>query len=588
MEPHQPGDLAPGTLLGRYRILGVIGRGGMGVVYHGHDPSLDRDVAIKVLNSESEQERDTVSGILRTEARLAAQLQHPGIVTIHELLDLPAAAGIVMELVRGQTLERVLRQPMEAHRAVGVAARAADALGFAHARGIVHCDIKPSNIMLADHGGVKVLDFGLAGLSPTLSSVSGDSWTGTLPYMSPERFKGGAVTPASDVFALAAVLYEMLSGERAFSGGDPSAVAAAVLNDSPRWLTVPTRRIPGELQGVLRRALDKKPTRRFADAGEFRAALLGAWNSAQPSHGSLRSHPSPWRGPRGRARLLPLGLKARAHVGRLYALRGPQRRAVLLAAALLGSLVILGSALTYAAWSPGTLRGARASAGGGLPGAPSPSASGTSVTGGSLDLLALHQATSGYLPPGGIRSYRLRPQVTDPLTVVVESEDFDTFLRVYQDLQGYRTLLRENDDWQGSTRASVVFLESGSASRNLIVEVSSYDGSGQGRYQVVATTGGLDFTQVLQEELAQLASLQEVYYADWYRYTDRFDELGYAPSHGVTVVIPEAGVDGWYAVARHALDGVGRGCAIIYGSVSSSVFTPGGRPVREGGHVVCD
>jgi eukaryotic-like serine/threonine-protein kinase len=220
--------LAPGSKLGRYEVHSLLGAGGMGEVYRARDPRLGRDVAIKVLPPDLARD-DTRRKRFFQEARAASALNHPGIVSIHEMESADGVDFIVMEHVPGRTLDGLIRSGLKLGDALGIAIPVADALACAHAAGIVHRDLKPANVMVTPEGGVKVLDFGLAKLvepgeasgedETTLSEAearSSLSRTGTIAgtpgYMSPEQATGGKVDARSDVFAFGALLYEMVTG----------------------------------------------------------------------------------------------------------------------------------------------------------------------------------------------------------------------------------------------------------------------------------------------------------------------------------------------------------------------------------------
>ena len=287
--------------LGHYRIDEQLGAGGMGVVYRAYDTRLHRTVAIKELqNSPAELAAARLLG----EARAAATLNHPNICAVHEVGEIDEHAFIVMEYVEGKTLSQVISDrglPFETVLDYGT--QIADAVGFAHANGIVHRDLKSSNIVITPDGRAKVLDFGL---SQRVATGKPDDLTqsvpfslhpvadaaGTLAYMSPEALRGLPADPRSDVWSLGIVSDEMLTGHRPYDGRTPPELAATVLSDAP--ITVPSS-LAAPLAAVIKRCLAKQPGRRYRQAGEVRAAL----EAVQPDGGSKELHTlSPSRGKR--------------------------------------------------------------------------------------------------------------------------------------------------------------------------------------------------------------------------------------------------------------------------------------------------
>ncbi len=278
-----------GETVSRYRIDAQLGSGGMGVVYRAHDLSLDRDVALKFLPAQLASDPAVLARFER-EARLASSLNHPHICIVHDIEQHEGRPFIVMELCAGETVKRMLqRGPMALPLVLDLAVQAAGALDAAHRRGIVHRDVKPANLFVSPTGQLKVLDFGLAKLNePQPSSgdgVGGDSLPpapteaeltrpgmalGTVAYMSPEQALGQAVDARSDLFSLGAVIYEMVTGERAFAGASPGAVFDRILNREPRRADRINPQVPEELMAVLDRLLAKQPESRYPSA----AALL--------------------------------------------------------------------------------------------------------------------------------------------------------------------------------------------------------------------------------------------------------------------------------------------------------------------------
>ncbi|MCG6919840.1 MAG: serine/threonine-protein kinase, partial [Acidobacteria bacterium] len=276
-----------GKKLAHYEILQQLGEGGMGVVYKARDTHLDRFVAVKVLPAEkvSDPERRRR---FEQEAKSASALNHPNIVTIHDIAEADGVSYIVMEYVAGRTLADVIpRRGLSLSNALAYAIPAADALAAAHAAGIVHRDLKPANVMVGDDGRVKVLDFGLAKLVEADEASSDDALTlataehktaegllvGTVGYMSPEQAEGKRLDARSDVFSFGAVLYEMLTGQRAFRGDSSASTLAAVLRSEPRPASEVVPDLPREVERIIARCLRKDPARRFQHMDDLKVAL---------------------------------------------------------------------------------------------------------------------------------------------------------------------------------------------------------------------------------------------------------------------------------------------------------------------------
>ena len=265
--------------VGRYRVTGLLGRGAMGVVYLGHDAAIDRPVAIKTIHRRLLQgaEGEEWLARFRREVRAAGRCLHPNIVTVFEYGEEGGSPYIVMEYVQGRELRDYLqdRQPLPLANAVAVIVQVLQALGHAHACGVVHRDIKPGNIILLADGQVKVTDFGIARLDTIGGLTQGGMTVGTPGYMAPEQFRGEEADRRADLYAAGVVLFELLTGLRPFSGRGASELMYQVLNESPRRATALNPRLPLELDAVLERALAKAPTDRFQDASAFVAALEG-------------------------------------------------------------------------------------------------------------------------------------------------------------------------------------------------------------------------------------------------------------------------------------------------------------------------
>jgi eukaryotic-like serine/threonine-protein kinase len=261
--------------LGRYRILNKLGEGGMGVVYAAEDPRLGRSVALKTLRSELAS--DEMRERLRREARAAASISHPNICQLYEIGEHEGELFITMELLEGESLAaRIGRGALPVKEAVQIALSVLDALGALHRRGILHRDLKPSNIFLTEHGA-KLLDFGIARLSTedaqrTMLSLTGEGRVlGTPRYMAPEYASGDTVDARSDLFAVGAILYEMLAGRPAFDGPTPVRVLHALMYEQPPALTGSS--VIASVDRVIHRALAKDAANRYGSAEDFAADL---------------------------------------------------------------------------------------------------------------------------------------------------------------------------------------------------------------------------------------------------------------------------------------------------------------------------
>jgi len=274
--------LSAGTRLGPYEILGLVGAGGMGEVYRARDTRLGRDVAVKVLPGEVSHTPERLHRF-EQEARLAGSLNHPNVLTVFDVGSHEGAPYLVTELLEGRSLREVLAPgPLPPRKASEYAQQAAHGLAAAHERGVVHRDLKPANLFVTKDGRVKILDFGLAKLTQLDPAIAGSQFStdtaegkvvGTVGYMAPEQVRGHAVDARSDIFALGAVIYEMLSGRRAFSGDTPADTMTAILTKDPEDLSRPGLEVPQSLERIVRRCLEKDPGERFQSAKDVAFAL---------------------------------------------------------------------------------------------------------------------------------------------------------------------------------------------------------------------------------------------------------------------------------------------------------------------------
>jgi Tol biopolymer transport system component len=295
--------LTPGTRLGAYEVIAAIGAGGMGEVYRGRDGRLGRDVAIKIMPASVAGDPDRLARFER-EAQAVASLSHPNIVAVFEFGQAPstdagpAAPYVVMELLEGETLrERLASGPLPARKAIDLAGQIARGLAAAHDKNLIHRDLKPENVFLLADGQVKILDFGLAraiaaestgsGATQTIARTDPGTVMGTVGYMAPEQVRGGAVDARTDLFALGAVLYEMLAGTRAFQRETSAETLTAILRDDPPELSRVRHDLPPALDRIVQHALEKNPTERFQTARDVSFALSSLSGAATPGSGSV-------------------------------------------------------------------------------------------------------------------------------------------------------------------------------------------------------------------------------------------------------------------------------------------------------------
>jgi eukaryotic-like serine/threonine-protein kinase len=274
--------------IGPYRVLGPLGRGGMGTVWLAEDPRLARRVAIKLFagpEARSEYARDQ----LLREARAAAALSHANIAAVHDVVDIDGQVAVVFEYVEGETLAgQIGRGPLSVSAVFDLARQLADALWAAHERGIVHRDLKPANIVMTRDGGLKVLDFGVARVLPAGSGASGIETTaggfvGTIGYAAPEQCLGQPGDSRADIFSLGVVLYEALTGQRPFRGADATTVMRAILQDAPPHVAARVDHVPAPLDALIARMLSAEPAQRPQTGHDVRVAL----QAIAPAAGTL-------------------------------------------------------------------------------------------------------------------------------------------------------------------------------------------------------------------------------------------------------------------------------------------------------------
>src|SRR5580693_619508 len=269
-----------GRMVAHYRVLEVLGSGGMGVVYRAHDEKLDRDIALKVLPQglladEAARKR------FRNEALALAKLNHPCIGTVHDFGSEEGLDFLVMELVQGVPLSRKLNDgPLDEAQTRRLGAQLAEGLAAAHSQGVIHRDLKPDNLHITPDGRLKILDFGLAKLfrpqtemDRTQSIDDTHSVSGTLPYMSPDQLRADAVDSRADIYGAGAVLYEMATAQRPFPENQPTRLIDAILHSSPKALSTRGSTASAGLESIIFKALEKEPAQRYQSARELLVAL---------------------------------------------------------------------------------------------------------------------------------------------------------------------------------------------------------------------------------------------------------------------------------------------------------------------------
>ena len=271
--------------IGRYKILERVGKGGMGVLYRGVDPVLDREVAIKVMLVDFSDDTEQMRPRFYREAQAAAKLQHSNIVTIFEFAEDNNTPYIVMEFLRGTPLDARLASPipLTLDEKVHIVAQLCTALNYAHEQGVVHRDIKPANLFLLPDGTVKLLDFGVAKLTTSTLTRQGDV-LGSVSYMSPEQVSGSdALDGRSDIFSVGVMLYELLMGRKPFQGDSPTSTIVKILREDPPGMETLASTLPPRLISAMRKALAKDPAQRFATAGDMSRELQAIRRNLQPA-----------------------------------------------------------------------------------------------------------------------------------------------------------------------------------------------------------------------------------------------------------------------------------------------------------------
>lgn len=295
----------PGSKIGPYEVVSQIGAGGMGEVYRARDARLGRDVAIKVLPASFSADPDRLQRFAQ-EARAAAGLSHPNILAIFDIGEDKGAPYVVSELLEGETLRDRLRSgALSSRKAIEYSLQVARGLAAAHDKGIVHRDLKPENLFITEDDRVKILDFGLAKLTrPQETASSGDAPTmqvatdagmvmGTVGYMSPEQVRGKSADTRSDLFSFGAILYEMLSGKKAFHAETPADTMSAILKEDPQELTETNRTVPPGLERIVRHCLEKSPAARFQSASDVAFNLEALTDVSATSRSGIQAVAAP-------------------------------------------------------------------------------------------------------------------------------------------------------------------------------------------------------------------------------------------------------------------------------------------------------
>jgi eukaryotic-like serine/threonine-protein kinase len=288
-------ELAIPKTIGRYEILGEIGKGAMGVVYRANDPMLSRVVAIKTVNMSSDPEEVAeYEARFYQEAKAAGGLNHPNIVTVHDIGKSGNLVYMAMEFLEGEELRELMKPgaPLPVVRAVEIAAEVADGLGYAHEHGVVHRDVKPANIMILQSGPAKITDFGIARMRTAEVRTQTGVVLGSPRYMSPEQVAGKRAEPRSDIFSLGVIFYEMLTGKAAFTGDDITSVMYQILNVVPPPPSSVNPAVPQLLDFIVAKALAKTPEDRYQSSTELARDLHESAKSLPASPASAAGRPA--------------------------------------------------------------------------------------------------------------------------------------------------------------------------------------------------------------------------------------------------------------------------------------------------------
>ena len=332
----------PGTVYaGRYRLERKLGTGGMAVVWAAHDEVLGRRVAVKALHVPSEDG----SRRFTREARIGAQLRHPNLVTIYDVIDEGVSVLLVMELVEGPSLAELLAaRRLPPDEALGILEPVASALDAAHGAGVVHRDVKPANILVGADGRPRLADLGIATAAAATRITQSGTVLGTPAYIAPEQLEGEAATPASDVYSLAAVAFEMLAGQRARTGGDDLEIVRAVRTEPAPRLREHWPQAPAAADAVLARAMDPDPSRRPPSAGAFAGELAAALRE-----GAAAAAPAPPPRPAATARSPGRRTRPASRAVPPPAPRRDRHRAAAVAALVLGAVAAVVAAAVLSA-----------------------------------------------------------------------------------------------------------------------------------------------------------------------------------------------------------------------------------------------
>ncbi len=281
------------VLNGRYKLLERIGSGGMSVVYRSQDLLLGRIVAVKMLHESFSNDEDFLRRF-RQEAYSAASLQHPNIVTVHDVGEDGHAQYIVMEYVNGQTLKQIIRQYnndgqlMPTSRFLDLTIQICDGIGYAHRANLVHCDVKPQNVLVTRDDRIKVADFGIAlAISEASQKIQDEEMWGTPQYFSPEQAAGEPPTPASDVYAIGVIMFEMLTGQLPFTAESPTALALKHIQETPPKVGDLNPEVPEQLELIVDKVLAKEPAGRYRTAGQLGRVLTSYRSSSQAETGPI-------------------------------------------------------------------------------------------------------------------------------------------------------------------------------------------------------------------------------------------------------------------------------------------------------------